>query len=149
MQFPVLLLQLLNYEKKSSNWKAKYDGRYRDEEVKKAKRLEKDQEDKVVYDYKSDQKREVNYIATKIEKDQAYKNVYHHKNRVPNTVSQEKKGYSNTASSQITFSRNVIIHINDDGQYVCILIYLSILLFFIIKCTLVDYPLTFFHQFLL
>ncbi|KAK7854978.1 calmodulin-like protein 11 [Quercus suber] len=36
LQFPVLLLQLLNYEKKSSNWKAKYDRQYRDEEVKKA-----------------------------------------------------------------------------------------------------------------
>ena len=91
-QFPVLLLQLLNYEKKSSNWKAKYDDQYRDEEVKKVKRLEKDQECKVVYDYKSDQKKEVNYIATKVEKDQAYKNVYDHKNRVcPNTVSQKKK----------------------------------------------------------
>nr|POF10690.1 hypothetical protein CFP56_50149 [Quercus suber] len=44
LQFPVLLLQLLNYEKKSSNWKAKYDRQYRDEEVKKANRLEKDQE---------------------------------------------------------------------------------------------------------
>ena len=145
----MLLHLLLNYEKKSSNWKAKYDHQYRDEEVKKAKRLEKDKEYKVVYEYKSEQKREVNYIATKVEKDQAYKNVYHHKNRVPNTVSQKKKGYPNTTSSQITFSRNVIIHINDDGQYVCILIYLSILFFFIIKCTLVDYPLTFFHQFLL
>ncbi|KAK9989344.1 hypothetical protein SO802_029583 [Lithocarpus litseifolius] len=118
LQFPVLLLQLLNYEKKSSNWKAKYDRQYRDEEVKKAKRLEKDQEYKVVYDYKSDQEKEVNYIATKVEKDQAYKNVYDHKNRVyPDTVSQKKKGYPNTASSQITFSRNVIVHINDDGQY--------------------------------
>ena len=72
LQFPVLLLQLLNYEKKSSNWKAKYDRQYRDEEVKKAKRLEKDQEYKVVYEYKSEQKREVNYIATKVEKDQEY-----------------------------------------------------------------------------
>lgn len=76
LQFPVLLPLLLKYEKKSSNWKAKYDRQYRDEEVKKAKRLEKDQEYKVVCEYKSDQKREVNYIATKVEKDQDYKNVY-------------------------------------------------------------------------
>ena len=124
LQLPVLLLQ--NYKKKSSNWKANYDNQYRDEEVKKAKRLEKDQKYKVVY--MSDQKKEVNYIATKVEKDQAYKNVYEYdpKNRVPNTVSQEKKGYPNTASSQITFSRNVIMHINKDGKYVCVLIYLSI-----------------------
>ena len=54
----MLLHLLLNYDKKSSNWKAKYDHQYRDEEVKKAKRLEKDQEYKVVYEYKRDQKRE-------------------------------------------------------------------------------------------
>ncbi|KAK7834290.1 hypothetical protein CFP56_024777, partial [Quercus suber] len=63
-----------------------------DEEVKKLKRLEKDQVYKVVYDYKSDQKREVNYIATKVEKDQAYKNVYDHKNGVPNTRTGEEVG---------------------------------------------------------
>ncbi|KAF3954281.1 hypothetical protein CMV_020356 [Castanea mollissima] len=104
LQIPVLLPLLLKYEKKSSNWKPKYDRQYRDEEVKKAKRLEKDQEHKVVYEYKSDQKREVNYIATKVEKDQDYKNVY--KYRI----------YPNTASSQIDLSRNIIVHINDDGQ---------------------------------
>ncbi|KAF3954278.1 hypothetical protein CMV_020353 [Castanea mollissima] len=104
LQFPVLLPLLLNYEKKSSNWRAKYDCQYRDEEVKKAKKLEKDQEYKVVYEYKSDQKREVNYIATKVEKDQDYKNMY------------EYRIYPNTASSQIDFPRNTIRHINDDGQ---------------------------------
>ena len=71
-QFPVLSLLLLKYEKKSSNWKAKYDGLYRDEEIYKAKRLEKDQEYKKTFEYKSDQKSEVNYIAIKVEKDQVH-----------------------------------------------------------------------------
>ena len=120
LQFPVSLLRLLNSEKKSSKWKTKYDDQYRDDEVQKAKRLKKkDQEYKVVYEDKGDQKSEVNYIATKVEKDQAYKNVYKY------------KFYPNTASSQIFFSRNVIVHINDDGQCVCTLIYLSIFFIFI------------------
>ena len=60
-QFPVLSLLLLKYEKKSSNWKAKYDGLYRDEEIYKANRLEKDQEYKKMFEYKSDQKSEVKH----------------------------------------------------------------------------------------
>ena len=130
LQFPVLSLVSLNYEKKTSDWKGKYDDLYRAEEVNKAQRLEEDPEYKVAYEYKIYQKRKVklvNYIASKAEKDQAYKKVY------------EYRSYSNNASSQIYFSRNVIIHINDDGQCVCTLIYLSSLLF--IKCILVDYPL--------
>ena len=122
LQFPVSLLQLLNSEKKSSKWKTRFDDQYRDEEVQKAKRLLKkgDQEYKVVYVDKGDPTSEVNYIATKVEKDQEYKNVYKYRK------------YPNTASSQIYFSRNVIVHINDDGQCVCTLIYLSIFFIFII-----------------
>ena len=112
LQFPVLLLQLLNYEEKSSNWKANYDARDGELEDAKVKRLKKDKKYKVVY---SDQTGEVNYIATKVEKDKAYKKAYCHENRV----------YPNKASSQITFSRNVIIHINDDREYVYVLIYQS------------------------
>ncbi|KAK7846134.1 hypothetical protein CFP56_008377 [Quercus suber] len=100
LQFPVLLLQLLNYEKKSSNWKAKFDRQYRDDEVEKAKRLEKDQEYNVVYEYKSDQKRKLITLQQKLRK-----------------IKHIRTFYPNTASSQITFSRNVIIHINDDGKY--------------------------------
>ena len=110
LQFQVLSLMSLTYERKKSDWRAKYDGLYKEQKVDIAKRVDKDPEYKKVFEYKI---------------------------------------LSNSASSQIIFSRNVIIHINDDGQYVCILIYISILFFFIIKCTLVDYPLTFFHQFLL
>ncbi|KAK7854959.1 hypothetical protein CFP56_030258 [Quercus suber] len=66
----------------------------------------------VVYEYKSDQKREVNYIATKVEKDQEYKNVFKY------------RFYPNTASSQIVLSRNFIIHINDDGK--CVSAYLRL-----------------------
>ena len=122
LQFPVSLLRLLNSEKISSKWKTRFDDQYRDEEVQKAKRLlkKKDQEYKVVYMDKGDPKSEVNYIATKVEKDQEYKNVYKYRK------------YPNTASSQIYFSRNVIVHINDDGQCVCTLIYLSIFFIFII-----------------
>ena len=114
LQFLVSLLRLLNSEKKSSKWKTKFDDQYRGEEVQKAKRLKKDQEYKVVYVDKDDPNSEVNYIATKVEKDQGYKNVY------------EYRKYPNTASSQIYYSRNVIVHINDDGQCVCTLIYLCI-----------------------
>ena len=138
LQFPVLSLMSLNYEKKTSDWKGKYDDLYRAEEVNKVRRIEEDTEYyKVVYEDKIYRKREVklvNDIASKVGKDQAYKKVY------------EYRSYSNNASSQIYFSRNVIIHINDDGQCVCTLIYLSS---FFIKCILVDYPLNFFYQFLL
>ncbi|KAF3960915.1 hypothetical protein CMV_014418 [Castanea mollissima] len=41
LQFPVLLLQLLNYGKKSSDWKARYDTQYGDEEGQKVKRLQR------------------------------------------------------------------------------------------------------------
>ena len=57
LQFPVLLLQLLNYEEKSSNWKANYDARDGELEDAKVKRLKKDKKYKVVY---SDQTGEVN-----------------------------------------------------------------------------------------
>ena len=71
-QFPVLSLLLLKYEKKSSNWKAKYDGLYRDEEIYKANRLEKDQEYKKMFEYKSDQKSEVKHSNKSWERSSAY-----------------------------------------------------------------------------
>lgn len=134
LDFVVSSLRLLKYEKKSSDdsdWRNEFDALYRDEEDKKARTLR--QEYKVVYVNKSDPNSGVNYIATKVEKYEEYKKVYNYdyKNRsYPNTVDKKKKGYPNTASSQITFSRNVIIHINDDEPYVCILICLSIFFFF-------------------
>ncbi|KAF3950857.1 hypothetical protein CMV_023443 [Castanea mollissima] len=108
LDFVVSSLRLLKYERKSSDWKNKYDAQYRDEEDKKARRL-KEPEYKVVNVNKSDPNSEVNYIATKVEKYEEYKKVYNYDHK--------KGSYPNTASSQITFSRNVIIHINDDGQY--------------------------------
>ena len=86
LQFQVLSLMSLTYERKKSDWRAKYDGLYKEQKVDIAKRVDKDPEYKKVFEYKI---------------------------------------LSNSASSQIIFSRNVIIHINDDRQCVCTLICLS------------------------
>ena len=62
LQFPVLSLMTLNYEKKTSDWRVKYDDLYRAEEVNKVQRLEEDPEYKVVYEDKIYRKREVKLI---------------------------------------------------------------------------------------
>ena len=53
-------------------------------------------------------------IKERDEKDPEYKKMF------------DYRSYSGSPSSQIYFSRNVTVHINDDRQCVCPLIYLSI-----------------------
>ena len=91
LHFLVLALMSLNYEKNMSDWKARFDGLYKEQKVDIAKRVENDLEYKKVFNYKI---------------------------------------LSNSASSQIIFSRNVIIHINGDRQCVCTLICLSSLYYY-------------------
>ena len=70
-------------------------------------------------------------IKERDEKDPEYKKMF------------DYRSYSGSPSSQIYFSRNVTVHINDDRQCVCPLIYLSIYLLLLLS--LVDSPLTFFY----
>lgn len=53
-------------------------------------------------------------IEKRVEKDPEYKKML------------DYRSYSDSPSSQVYFSRNVAVHINDDRQCVCPLIYLSI-----------------------
>lgn len=53
-------------------------------------------------------------IEKRVEKDPEYKKML------------DYRSYSDSPSSQVYFSRNVPVHINDDRQCVCPLIYLSI-----------------------
>ena len=78
-------------------------------------------------------------IKKRVEKDPKYKKMFQY------------KSYSDNPSSQIYFSRNVAVHINNDRQCVCPLIYLSIYLsiYLLLSLSLVDSPLTLFYRFLL